>query len=308
MIKNITFVKYFEDEYQSYIDKFKNIDTILLFDLEDSIQDIFDNSKTYKLKQYYRTVLINIIKHNKITFPHKVGIRINSPSTDHFDNDISLLKELYHFHFDIIVLPKVNHSSDIRKFLEFTEKRGIEYKELGIVVETITGMNNLEDILEYRHSKYKYVFFGFIDLNYDYENIPFVHQNNHEFWNWIEYVAGKMKNSDKIYVNPPAFNILSPEYFSWIIEKTYEIFQKDFYQLCVMYYQVVTCNQFQRNIHYNSELYLDHFNPDKIKYAAELIHCVNETNKNKGFSITQKSFITPHEYYTAQKYLRRTYE
>lgn len=303
MIKSFSFIKYFVDGFQSYINRYKDIDTFFLFDLEDSIQDIQDSSKTPALREYYRNILYKLLIENHITFPQKSGLRINSLSTTEFNEDIQLLKKLNNYHLNMILLPKVNSSKDIEHFLDIAEKNDIKFDDLGVVVETKTGMNNLKEILEFKDNKYKYVFFGCIDLNYDFGNCPFIHQNNPLFWNWTNHFSEMMTNSDKIFVNPPAFNNLTPQYYSWIIDKTYSLFQKEFYQVCIMFYQTLICHNYKLNTNFDPDLYYLKEEIDIDLYIRNLVRIVNEKNKNKGFSISSNSFITPHEYYTAQKYL-----
>ena len=131
----------------------------ILLDLEDSIQDVIDPDATIYLKEQARIDLLKICS----SLPNQqFDIRINKANTTARADDELLLRGISNI--SSIFIPKVESAAELE---EFSERFDHRYK-LNIIIETLNGINKLEEILNSKVAhKIEYVFFG----NYDYHLI-----------------------------------------------------------------------------------------------------------------------------------------
>ena len=195
----------------------KNIDVI--FDLEDSAQDIFDIDKTNRIKLLGKNNLINILnknfKQNKFFF----NIKINSFRSKYFKNDLNSLKNCNLEHLRNIYIPKIENYSDIEIF--YKELKFIKNLKFTPIIETVNGVKNIRKILEDDISKFdviKEIHFGHFDYFLDKNQWPFPDPFHYSFWDEIKPLIMNAIEFNKTYVHSPYPFIENKKIF-WSINK-----------------------------------------------------------------------------------------
>ena len=176
--------------------------TILCFDLEDSIQDCFNPENTPGLKKHYRNCFISLVRRiNALHTGFKIGVRINAPESKEYFDDIEALADLNFI--SVIFLPKTGSAEQILELRQRLMEHEVMYDEIIPVIETKAGMNNLARIVGYARCQIKSVAFGHCDYNLDNSIYPFFHQHSREYWTWITKMINILKPNKISLVNSP---------------------------------------------------------------------------------------------------------
>ena len=298
------FVKYYEGlSLDSLIDKNKSNAT-LCFDLEDSIQDIFNSKRNPDLKAYHRKLLENILSSCTIdTGSLKIGVRINSSTNKEQALDLSLLNNLQTIH--TILLPKTESSEQIIDLIYELEKNNINYKEIIPIVETKLGMTNLESIAKVESTKIKRVAFGHCDYNLDINHFPFFHQNSREYWSWIEKIVSIIEPYGLKFVNSPFLELDNDLDFKKMLSSLFSICGYDCGQIAMTFNQAMACHKNNRQATpYFTKL------PNRLNMKAEqsfakkFVESFENGNNNRAFTITgeERIFLSPQEYLASQNF------
>jgi len=298
------FIKYFKLDFMNYFNTIKNLNAIFLFDLEDSIQDSFDITKSLKLKKKYRTILKEIlIKNNEINLNYKIGIRINVLTSEEFSKDIKLLASLKSVNWETIIIPKIETRKDIEFIIAILEEKEIKYNHLTIIAETKKGVSNLCEIIHPEIKKLKYVIFGHADFNADNEIFPFKHQNHKDYWDWVDEIIYKLRETSLVFVNSPCLFLNDSILFKSILDNLHCRFNSEFGQV------TLTVNQTKMSLLHEHSEPISTNNSDLIKldpliFAKSIMMMVDSKKLDKGFVINEKGYlISPHEIVLAKKLL-----
>ncbi|HBX49469.1 MAG: hypothetical protein A2275_16675 [Bacteroidetes bacterium RIFOXYA12_FULL_35_11] len=199
------FLKYNSDTIFNKLIEFRNNSITFCFDFEDSIQDILNPINTPSLKTKYRKLSETIIENNhKFISDFAIGIRINPNDSIEQRNDINCILNLSkHTKIKSILLPKTETREDIENLKKLLNEKQIKYFEIIPVIETVTGLKNLNEIIDKRISNVYKIAFGHCDLNLSCHNFPFVHQDNKEYWEWISQIVLIISTKKILFLNSP---------------------------------------------------------------------------------------------------------
>lgn len=302
------FVKYYQGlSLDSLTDKNKSNAT-LCFDLEDSIQDVFNSKRNPDLKAYYRKLLQNIISSCTTDLATlKIGVRINSDNNKEQALDLKFLNNLRTIH--TVLLPKTESGKQIMDLINELKKNNINYKEIIPIIETKVGITNLESIAKVKSPKIKRIAFGHCDYNLDVKHFPFFHQNSREYWSWIEKIVSIIKPYGLKFVNSPFLELKNDLGFEKMLSSLFSICGLDGGQIVLTFNQATACYK-------NSGQAIPHFNklPNRLNMKAEhsfaktFIELFENGNNDQAFTITgeKRIFLSPQEYIAAQNFVSKT--
>ena len=276
----------------------KNRNVIL--DLEDSAQDIFDSKHNLELKKIARDGLLTISNYKLPISNSKLYVRINSPKTEFYNLDISIIKKVIknNFKIDGIFLPMTESFDEIANLNEYFNNI-----EIVPMIETKDGFKNLENILSHdKENLIKRVHYGNFDFSYSSEFWPFLDPNHDKYWEIINDILTLLKKYKKSFVGSP-FPFPHNEKLFWqcnfYTEKIADL--KEIWHCCVN----STLALSSRLKYSKLELIkYDFSNSEKIKIAKNIINDFIEGRSNKrSFGVSNHRFIAPHQFLAAKKYL-----
>ena len=303
------FVKYFENNFQAYLDKISDCNATFTFDLEDSIQDIFDPTRTEALKKHYRGILKALLNNEQLPINTPIAIRTNTVLSQEFLKDILLLKSIDR-PIHTILLPKINTAEEFYFAIDKLHKNNIQYKEIGIFIETKQGLDNLDLITNISYPPFNKIIFGHADYNYDLNMFPFLHQDSIEYWEWVKKIISTIEHKKYKFINSPCFYLNDFSLLRFSLNRLQVLCKQGFGQLTLTYEQTKTCNHFFCKEYFDIELQQVK-KVNKFDYATNLVVQVDNNNNNKGLTISNnldgKILITPQEYFQAKKYLENNH-
>ena len=277
----------------------------VIFDLEDSAQDIFDSQNTINIKKVARLnfeKLINKINKAEDQFYY---LRINNHNTQFFNEDVKVIKKVSNKNLIGIYLPKVEEYNDIEecyKSLSF-----ITNLKIIPIIESVKGMKNINDILSKDHRNLNLIneiHFGHFDYFLDKNEWPFPDPFHRSFWNEAKNLIETINKYNKIYVHTP-YPFVKNKTLFWLISN----YLKDNYP---------NLNFKMSSINYSISISKKPNNERKLKlknistskeyhkfYAKRIINYFLENRSNKrSFAVSTKRFIAPHQYLMAKKFLK----
>lgn len=300
-MKIYQFVKYNKDTTPHHFKKYENKsdDLIICFDFEDGIQNIQDRSKTSKLKEHHRkyfTLLAQKLKTKNIN----IGLRLNPQGTSEFEKDILAIKGM-----DIysIIIPKAGNHKSLAASIAALIKNNIQYHEIIPVIESKSGLDNLEQIIT--HNRIKHIIFGHCDYNLDLNIFPFFHNDSYEYWKWIHAIITITNKYSICFINSTSLSLDNAAFFSAMIDYLNEITNDNFGQVTLNDMHTHLClNQstnstisFNKLLKNRLQLY-----PSK-RFANKLINDFEKGNTGKGLTKTKHRIISYQEYISAKKFL-----
>lgn len=278
--------------------------TVLCFDLEDSIQDCRNPKNTPALKATYRKRLKNIFAGNMQTGEKiNCGIRINATESKEYPLDLMLLSEIGNI--TSVFIPKVSDETQILKLQNDLLHFGVTYSEIVPVVETKSGMNNLVKIAEAISNSNGSIAFGHCDYNFDNHIFPFFHQDSREYWTWIKHISDYTRRYRIRLINSPFLQLNNTTFFKHNLNLLNAICGDNVGQITLTNEQTALCNSFRAD-EIQEELprlpnRLNHRAPPM--FAENLITQFNEKLNEKGFAINnQRVVLSPQEYASAINY------
>jgi citrate lyase beta subunit len=287
-MKAFFYIKYFENGFKEYFEKTQKSDAIFTFDLEDSIHDFSDQHKSTALKEKYRTILENILNENIDAIQKSsIAIRINHHSTHEFEKDIELLKRLKDAHWQTIILPKTESVNEVQFVLQKLKSAKINFQNISILIESEKGIVALEEIVSANINELHYVHFGHADYNLDRKIFPFKHQDQDDYWRWIERITRELKNTNIIFINSPFLLLNDRDLFNYNLQKLYRLLKEKCGQMTLNLKQTIICNNFKKsdstdfNCTFTTRI-------DKFDFAKELIESIESNASNKSFPSLQK--------------------
>ena len=298
---NIKFLQYFSLLRYKVVSKLLNDKKFtLILDMEDSAQNLFSKKKTIELKKRCRDGIIYLSK-NCINL-EKCFLRINSIKSDHFNNDIKILKKAKKDKLKLrgIFLPKTEN---------FTEIKHV-YEKLNIpiipIIETKKGYQNLEKIL-IKDKNFNYIYgihYGHFDFCLDKKIWPLPEPYHKDYWKIINPIIDLCNNYKKKFIQTP-YPLINNNKILWSMIK---ILKKQL--LDDGYVTLVNINKsFFKKPNKIKYLSLRKISSDKnylINFAKKIIKEYEENRQqNKSFSLTKKRFIAPHQFLMAKKFLNK---
>ena len=202
---------------KSYIKNLKKHNISLILDMEDSAQDIFDHKNTIKLKKQSREGL-KYLNDKNILEGINTFVRINSESTEFYQEDISTIKKVINDKPFIkgIFLPKVEEYAQIKKCYDEISTNERNKVSIVPIIETQKGLNNIENIIskDKNNNIIEYVHYGHYDYCLDSNFWPFPEPYHISYWELIAKISKIVSFHKKKYVHTP-FPLIENENIYW---------------------------------------------------------------------------------------------
>lgn len=152
-INSLLFVPAIKDKFYDQLLKLReNRPDCVIFDLEDSIE----TERKDAARDVLLTRLSNLEYKKELFKKYKILIRINPCSSKWFKDDIIAVKKIKP---DILMTSKTETTNEIKKYKNL-------HPQLLVLVETLTGISNLDDILKEMRKTDLFVL-GYEDLSAD---------------------------------------------------------------------------------------------------------------------------------------------
>ena len=304
-MKVFFFIKYFQEDFKKYFQKITESDAIFTFDLEDSLLDFESEELTAKIKQKYRTILKELLSQNDLSYQNTpLAIRINHPSSEEFIKDVNLLKSLKGIIWQTILIPKIDSVKDIIYMLNSFHENEIEFHEIGVFIETESGILALSDIVSQNIKELKYVIFGHADYNLDVGMFPFIHQQEQEYWHWVNRILTQLKGSSITFINSPCLFLSNDSLFKFNLSKLIEACKHNYGQMTLNLKQTIMCNKYIHDPENEIMIPLTK-QVDKHEFAVHISRLSNTDSSEKSFSIDADQYlVSPHEILAAKSFLK----
>lgn len=277
--------------------KYSNI----IIDLEDSIIDINDRTKTRLLRSKARQNLRNLFNDD---FDIEIGIRINSIDSIEFDLDIALLEELSCINWKYIVLPKIETHIELQQYLYRLE--GIDFQELIICIESEKGVEQLNSILKNNRSKLiSKVQFGHFDYFLNLNTFPIPNQTEPLFWKTCKNIIQIVESNGYNYLHSPVNILNSKKIINSVLGELKNTCKHKFGFATVSLNQSICLFNNKEGLH-EPLVIVRRPNENLTTYAKTIKHLYQD-KKKKEFSFNHKNengqFIPPQEYISAINFL-----
>ncbi|MCU7496531.1 MAG: hypothetical protein HF314_07790 [Ignavibacteria bacterium] len=287
---------------------------VVCFDFEDILMDLSIHSYSEEERATLRSAIAETLEAlSRQQGGPKVGVRLNSISSIHFENDLRILKRLSpRIFLDAVFLPKVEASEELSAAIEVLHEEGIKFGEIIPVIETKCGMENLKRVFSIKDSEFKKIAFGHCDFNRDNNYFPFFHQDTEKYWQWINQILSCAEGYNKIFVNSPYLRLEDAEGFTRMLMRLKGKTPNGIGQITLAENQTKMCAEFKSH-RVTLENAIAVRPQDKLRKAIEIISDFeNNRIPNKSISVNNKRIlISPHEYAAAVEYMNvhaREYE
>ncbi|MDD2636330.1 MAG: hypothetical protein PHW82_12640 [Bacteroidales bacterium] len=303
MITSYQFVKFKENTFVEFHKKLSEQNTISCFDFEDSILD-FKQNDTNRYKSDYRDKVIKLIISNKTdVLKSWLGFRINEYGDNRYLDDIEALNRLGGLQFRVLFLANVTTPETLDRFLK--ENQNLNFDEVIPIIESNEGFGNLENIVKFKHPKFKNVVFGHCDYNLSCEMFPFIHQDNPRYWFWIQKFEQVCSENNKGFVNSIYLNLNHSLHFKLMLKNTSRFFD-NWGQVTLNTQQSTDAFNFKDTdlINVRELNLMDDLNI--TEYAKEIVELFEKYNPDgRGYTIMPdtKTFICPQEYLAAKRFI-----
>ncbi len=303
MITSYQFVKFKEDSFVDFHRQLIEKNTVSCFDFEDSIID-FKTNDSNRYKSAYREKVIKLFnKFKPRILKNWLGFRINEYGTNRYFDDIEAIKNIGDIKMRCIFLSNCSSLQILEKFLNETEN--IRYEEVIPIIESNEAFKNLEEIIKFKNPRFKNIAFGHYDYNLSCNLFPFIHPDNPKYWQWIQKFEALCKQENIGFINSLYLNINHIQHFKLMLKNTSRFFE-NWGQITITTEQSNLCYNFKDDEFINlSELNLVGNNSIK-EYAEKIITLFEKYNpEGKGYIIIPETntFISPHEYVAAKRYI-----
>tara|TARA_A100001035_G_C27754492_1_gene488172 strand:- start:295 stop:1233 length:939 start_codon:yes stop_codon:yes gene_type:complete len=288
--------------------KFKKHNISLILDMEDSAQDIFDHKNTIKLKKQSREGL-KYLNDKNILEGINTFVRINSESTEFYQEDISTIKKVINDKPFIkgIFLPKVEEYAQIKKCYDQISTNERNKVSIVPIIETQKGLNNIENIIskDKNNNIIEYVHYGHYDYCLDSNFWPFPEPYHISYWELIEKISKIVSFHKKKYVHTP-FPLIENENIYWSsIHVMKEKLSMNEINLSLVNIDMNYIDLPEKIKKVKLKKISDDFSYKKM-FAEKIINeYLNNKSKNKSFSLSRNRFIPPHLYLAAKKFLEK---
>ena len=282
-------------------------DVMSILDLEDSAQDPFDIMVTHKLKEGARDGLMRISKKSDWRNAARIYVRINATNSEFFEEDVQTVVMASQNKIPItgVFLPKVETYAQIENL---NSKLSAANRSLEIVpmIETVPGMNNISEILhrDQSHGFCQRVHYGHFDYCYDADIWPFPDPCHHSFWEIVTPLLQILSQYNKTYIHTPFPFPENPELFwsaSYYLSRMIPSLEV---WACTLNAELSFSQAPEETIP------LSCFDPDLsteslINEARAICEdFLDGRAMKRSFAISRGRFIPPHQFFTAQRYLK----
>lgn len=185
---------------------------MVVLDLEDSVQDPFDDGATAELKSTARAALLDLGARSPAVFADGLtSVRINEAGSSHHDADLAALAVVCkQVPLDSIWLPKVESADGIKRLLASLP----EPTCVRPIIETRAGVDQLPKILEDATSRVRAVVFGHIDFSLDTGAWPFPGADDVRLWEAAGGVIDRVEGSGRTYIHTAVTEIENDDLLS----------------------------------------------------------------------------------------------
>jgi len=302
------FVKYNSNTNREHLNKYSGTGAVICFDLEDSVYDWVNPENSGNMKAEARTNLAKVFHiAGQNAGEYKLAVRINADNKYELDKDLEFLsgKKVHS-----VFLPKADCPETIIGFYNKLKNSDVSFRELLPIIETKKALNNLPDIINDSAECFSKVVFGHCDYNMSIRSLPFFHQQNNEYWKWVNRIIEVISEKNITFVNSVFLGLDNNEFFEKMLSHLYRICKGNFGQITLTSKQSCICNNFDKAftgfkklIDDRSELTI----PDN--YPSDLIRNFEDGYKVKGSTVIVDNnvLISPQEYITCKNYLHSKY-
>lgn len=303
MITSYQFVKFKEDSFVDFHRQLAEQNTVSCFDFEDSIID-FKQNDTNRYKSDYRDKVVHLVNKHKVKILKSwLGFRINEYGNNRYFDDIQALNSLGDIKFKCVFLSNCNSVEVLKKFID--ENSNLRFDEVIPIIENNDSYTNLEEIMMFKHPKFKNIAFGHCDYNLNCNIFPFIHQDNPRYWFWVQKFEKLCKEQKIGYINSPYLNVNHTTHFKLMLKNTSRFFE-NWGQITLNTQQSSTCFHFKDTdlINVRELDFLDNMNI--TEYAGKVVDLFEKYNpEGKGYTIMPdtKIFISPQEYVAAKRFI-----
>ncbi len=285
---------------------------IIVFDVEDGVQDVINPSNTQQLKQIARQKLFSEIQNNAFQLNNnQFGIRINSLCTNEFKHDLKFLIEASKMiHWRCIVVPKINSKDEINHYFKTFHENNISFTELIPIIETVQGFNSLSEIFSNLPTeKFHRAFWGHHDYNLDAGHFPFIEQASGKYWKLTKQLIRALEKRGFGFGGGVFTELNNDQFLIKIISMLASVCTLDFGFAALGFRQAKVLSSINGiaplpylDLPAENEMTDD----DKIHFAEETIELFKKNQlEERSFSIIQsdRKLISPQQYIAASKFL-----
>lgn len=291
----------------------------VVLDLEDSLWDVIDETRTSALKAAGRANLVTLVRtHPDLFAKQPIGVRINRISGPDAAPDFEALGRPSRFvEFECVLPTKVEAGVDIHENVAGLRGSGVAYRSIVPIVETRRGLANLDDIIEAaRGAGIEWLAYGHFDLALDSGWWPFPDPREPVYWEGVEPLIRRWESAGLRYIQPPYFRTHDRAGMAGIVRRLE--------RTCAREFGILTLGPRQTEMAYRlsgTAGSADEANEQAPSLTpgthvgetpADLACHVTETflatrRQSASFALDARSgeFISPHVYLAALEYLRR---
>jgi|TARA_B110000438_G_scaffold117127_1_gene114475 citrate lyase beta subunit len=299
-----------------FVKKLSAAGVMSILDLEDSAQDPFDKDKTRDLKISARNNFLELVNSKVWTgdeFGCPIYVRVNSSSTEFFEDDIQAVRHIHSLGFPIagIFLPMVESYDLIKKtdaLLESDSSIKAQNSALEIIpmIETKAGMENLLSMLESDkyEQRFSKVHYGHFDYCLDKGLWPFPDPDHDSFWSLIEPMARLILEHKKTYIHTP-FPFMDDVNLFWAASShLISLFSEGEMWACTLNSEISLAKEPAEKplLQIHTPKHSIEFKIQEAKKIQE--HFLAGRANRRSFGVSSNRFIPPHQYFSAEQFLK----
>jgi citrate lyase beta subunit len=292
----------------------------VVLDLEDSLWDVLDETRTPALKAAGRDDLVTLAQaHHALFAEQRIGVRVNRLAGPYAALDFEALgRASKYVEFECVIPTKVESAAAIRENIAGLRAAGVAYRGLVPIVETRRGLANLDEILEAaRGAGVEWLVYGLYDLSLDSGWWPFPRPSEPLYWEMVEPLIPRWEAAGLGFVQPPYFQTHDGAGMAAILERLARACTREFGLLTVGLRQTEVVLRLSGKTPSDDDdggasrgadiiESADLAPGDYARYVVETF--LAERRHSAGVALDPKSgeFISPHVFLAARDYLRRT--
>ena len=285
---------------------------IMVFDLEDGVQNILEPQFTAIVKKEVRNNIVNLlnqyVEHNASCI---AGIRINAFTSPAFKEDILFLKSLRsRIKWKNIFLPKINSHEEILSYVNTFTENNIAFDEVIPIIETTEGYRNISSIFRYpSETKFNRSVWGNHDFNLDCGYWPFQDIGSSLHWQRMEEFISCLEKMNYGFINSPILELDNSELSTAVLNEIGSLCKSEFSQVALSYKQSILFSTWKAEKTSSNKSFLQSNSlsrEEKINLAKKTVEQFKAWQlSGKSFSIIEKHkrIISPQEFMAAQNFL-----
>jgi len=290
-------------------------DAVVILDLEDSLWDVTDESRTAGLKAAGRDHLLTIAADNAALFgQQRIGVRVNRMGTAEAGLDLEALAAASRYvAFETVIATKVETQHDLARWREALGVHRVAYRELVPIVETVSGLANLRPLLAAAERMgIRNVVYGHYDFALDAGWWPFPEHDEARFWEHVEPLIRRFDEARMGWVHPPFFHLYDDERFGSILGRLAAVCRRDFGVITLGRRQTTLVSAFDAaTAERPGPAGKGRSGRDPASLARDVVETFLANKRpTTSFAVDGRSgaFISPHVYLAARAFLERLEE